>query len=68
MNKKEYTDFGRKGAVIRWSNYRGHLVEELRKLTTKNELDFYLSTNPSHSELNRVLMELRKNKDVASHK
>lgn len=60
MKKEEFRKFGKQGADIRWSNYKGYLVGELQKLTTKNELDFYLSTSPSASELQRVLMELRK--------
>lgn len=58
--KTDFVSFGKKGATIRWSNYRGHLVEELRGLTTKHELDFYLSLNPSNQSLREALMELRK--------
>lgn len=47
-------------ADVRWENYRTHLVDELRKLTTKEELDFYIHF--SSQGLRQVLMELRKRK------
>ena len=58
--KKEKRKSAQFAADIRWENYRTHLVDELRKLTTKDELDFFLHF--SSKGLRQVLMELRKRK------
>ena len=60
---KEFKEYGSKGGNKRWSNYKGYLVDEMRKLTTKKELDFYLSLNPTPSELQKAYLELLKRKN-----
>lgn len=58
--KEKFIELGRQGAETRWSNYRLALINDIRGLTDKKELDFYLSLNPSNQSLREILMELRK--------
>ena len=51
---KEFVEFGKKGAKIRWSNYRKHLIDELSALCDKNELNYYLAF--SNSALQEALL------------
>lgn len=59
--------FGLAGANAKWSNYRDHLIKEVSKLVTKQELDFYLVVEPftkpgAYRRWREALMELRKRK------
>lgn len=57
---KEFIDWGRSGGNKRWSSEKTRLIEILRGLTTKRELDFYLKLDPSPSDLQEAIIELRK--------
>ena len=54
MKKEDSIKFGKKGAEIRWSNYRKHLIDELSKLCDKQELNYYLAF--SNSALQEALL------------
>jgi len=59
--------FARAGADSRWSKYRQHLIDEVRSLVTKEQLDFFLIAAPftkkgSYRMWRECLMELRKRK------
>ena len=67
--KKERTVSARKSANDRWSDYRNHLIDEVRKLATKSQFDFFLVTHPftkpgAYRAWRETLMELRKQNDL----
>lgn len=61
---EKMSELGKRGADIRWTNYRLTLINELRGLTTKEELDFYV--NFSNSGLQEVIFNKRQKKHERS--
>ena len=63
---KKMSKLGKHGAEIRWGNYRKQLLEDLSKLCTKGELNFYqevAKNDYSGALLREALMLKRKQKD-----
>lgn len=57
--------FAKAGAEGKWSKYRQHLIDEVSKLSTKEQLDFFLTVAPftkpgAYSMWREALEELRK--------
>lgn len=47
MNRKDFVEWGRIGGKVKATNYRKYIIDELRKLTSKKELDMLLEYETS---------------------
>ena len=71
--KKERTISARKSANDRWSDYREYLINEIRKLATKSQLDFFLAVAPfskpgAYGKWQDAIFELRKRNEFTNTK
>ena len=69
--KKERTISARKSANDRWSGYREYLIDEVRSLATKSQLDFLLAIAPfskpgAYGKWQDAIFELRKRNESSN--